>query len=405
MKSTDQLNILFQKYLNQRCSPDEIKQLLDYFNISQNSQDELDRLVAKVLSEPFTAPIDEETRERLDAGLKNIMAKRILATPVQKMWSKLNYLKWMAAASLLITIGAGLFYFMSTPDTSNGAQAITETVFKPGTEKARLTLADGTIIDLEQAANGKLKNKDGIAVTKTADGKLVYDTQQEISAGGKVTYNTVVTPRGGQYKIILPDGSSIWLNAASSLRFPTSFVGDERRVELSGEGYFEIKRNARKPFVVASAEQEVTVLGTHFNINAYKDNNLIKTTLLEGAVKISKGKQSYVLAPGQQATLNNSENNISIARNVDVDAAVAWKDGKFSFDETNIKEVMQQVARWYDVEVLYKGDFSNVELTGVIPRGADANHILNLLRGTKQVDFLITGRSITVIPYRKPLTN
>ncbi|WP_316815622.1 FecR family protein [Pedobacter nyackensis] len=399
MKNTDQLHIIFQKYLNQSCSPDEMTQLLDYFAMSESDEDTLGQLVEEVLNRQETSAVDVETGQRLKICLENIMENRVMPSK-RKVWLKPIYVKWTVAATLFMA-ACTIFYFTQIfkPNTV-GHNAVTQASLKPGTDKAQLTLADGSVIDLEQAANGKLENKEGIAVTKTADGKLVYDTQQEVPVGGEVTYNTVVTPRGGQYKIILSDGSSIWLNAASSLRFPTSFVGAERRVELSGEGYFEIKKNARQPFVVASGEQEVTVLGTHFNINAYNDNNLIKTTLLEGAVKISKGKQSYVLAPGQQASLDNSHNVISIANNVDIDAVVAWKHGRFSFDETNIKDVMQQVTRWYDVDVLYKGDFSNVELTGNISRGEDAEQVLKLLKGTKQIDFIINGRTITVIPYK-----
>jgi transmembrane sensor len=397
LKNTDQLNNIFQKYLNQSCSPEEMQQLLDYFGTTQTDAESLEQLVEKVLLSQDVEVADIETQSRLDAGFQQILAKRVLkAKPAMRL--KMLYSKWAVAATLFVAVGAGLFYFTKSDIPAN--VVANQITLKPGTEKARLTLADGTVIDLEQAVNGKLNSKDGVAVIKTDDGKLVYDVKNMGNANGPVSYNTLVTPRGGQYDVILPDGSVIWLNAASSLRFPTRFVGAERRVELSGEGYFEIKKNAKQPFVVVSGGQEVTVLGTHFNINAYQENNIIKTTLLEGAVKVSKGAQSCLLAPGQESSLDNLDNSFSIAKNVDVNVAVAWKNGRFSFDATNIKEVMQQIARWYDVEVLYKGDFSNVELTGEIPRGADANRVLNLLKGTKQVDFIINGRSITVIPYK-----
>jgi len=393
----DQLNIIFQKYLDQNCSPEEMQQLLDYFGATQADPELWEPLIEKVLLNQHIEDADAETQLRLDAGFQHILAKRAVKEKPAIRLKKL-YSKWAVAATLFLVVGAGLLYFIKSDIPENVVAQ--QTILKPGTEKARLTLADGTVIDLEEAGNGKLNNQDGVAVTKTADGKLVYDVKNMGDVNGPVSYNTLVTPMGGQYDVILPDGSVIWLNAASSLRFPTRFVGAERRVELSGEGYFEIKKNAKQPFVVVSGGQEVTVLGTHFNINAYRENNIIKTTLLEGAVKVSKGSQSYLLAPGQESSLDNLSNSFSIAKDVDVAVAVAWKNGRFSFDATNIKEVMQQIARWYDVDVLYKGDFSNVELTGEIPRGADASRVLNLLKGTKQVDFIINGRSITVIPYK-----
>ena len=397
MEKKDQLNIIFQKYLDQNCSPIEMQQLLDYFGLTQADDQSLEALIEEVLLNKDVVVADTETQLRLDAGFQHILARRaVKAKPALRL--SLLYSKWAVAAMLFITVGVALFYF--TKSDTPAVDVVAQHTLKPGTEKARLTLADGTVIDLEQAVNGKLNSNDGVAITKTADGKLIYDVKNMDDVNGPVSYNTLVTPRGGQYDVILPDGSVIWLNAASSLRFPTRFVGAERRVELSGEGYFEIKKNAKQPFVVVSGGQQVTVLGTHFNINAYHENNVIKTTLLEGAVKVSKGTKSYLLAPGQESSLDNLSNSFSIAKDVDVAVAVAWKNGRFSFDATNIKEIMQQIARWYDVEVLYKGDFSNVELTGEIPRGADASRVLNLLKGTKQVDFIINGRSITVIPYK-----
>lgn len=395
----DQLNILFQKYLDQKCSPDEMQQLLDYFGTIQTDDVSLGQLIEKVLlSRDAEGSVDVETQLKLDAGFKHILAKRTLKrNPAPRL--KILYRKWAVAATLVVTVGASLFYI--TKRYNSESVVVNQIALKPGKEKATLTLADGTVVDLEHAGNGKLDSKDGVAVTKTADGKLVYDSKKIGDVNGPVAYNTLVTPRGGQYKVILPDGSAVWLNAASSLHFPTQFVGKERRVELIGEGYFEIKKNAMQPFVVNTDGQEVRVLGTHFNINAYKENSITKTTLLEGSVKVSKGEQSYMLAPGQEASLDNLSNSFSIAKNVDIDVAVAWKEGKFSFDETNIKEVMQQVARWYDIDVIYKGDFSNVQFTGVIiSRGEDARQVLNLLKGTKQVDFIINGRSITVVPYK-----
>nr|WP_121273528.1 FecR family protein [Pedobacter schmidteae] len=400
MKNTAELNILFQKYLIQNCSPEEVKQLLDYFGTAQADQEWLELAIEKILDEQLDDAAELAIQEKLDIGFQQILTKRNEAAKKQVSQLRLQYTKWAIAASLFLVVGMALFHFIKSPEKN--IQLVHHSELKPGADRARLTLADGTVIDLEQAANGKLSNKEGTTVTKTADGRLVYDTKTGKNENDRVAYHTLVTPRGGQYKIILPDGSAAWLNAASSLRFPTYFAGKERRVELRGEGYFEVKKNATQPFVVTASGQEVTVLGTHFNINAYQESNTIKTTLLEGAVRISKGNSNCLLAPGEAAYLNNGNNKIAILKNVDTDAAIAWKDGRFSFDETNIKDAMQQIARWYDVDIVYDGDFSNVELTGVISRGTNAEQVLKLFKGMHQIDYIIKGRSITIIPYKRP---
>lgn len=398
MKNTEQLHILFQKYLDQTCSPDEMKQLLDELSAAEGQDELLEALVSPVLEDQFEAPMDAESKRKLDAGFQRILAKRAVPQKRQAILKQF-YFRWAAAAAVFfIAFCTAVFYFYP--------QTLVETQFtakheksKPTTDKAMLTLADGTVINLEQAANGKINNKNGVVVTKTTDGRLVYEAKAG-QANSAIAFNTLVTPRGGQYKIILPDGSAIWLNAASSLRFPTHFSGKERRVELNGEGYFEIAKNAAQPFIVTARGQEVTVLGTHFNINAYNENSLIKTTLLEGAVKVSKDQAGCLLVPGEEAALNTSDNTISVAKNVDVNAVVAWKDGLFRFEATDIREVMQEVARWYDVDVRYKGDFTDVVLTGWFSRGDDVKKTLKLLKGTEQVDFIMNGKTVTVIPYK-----
>lgn len=400
MKNTAELNILFQKYLNQNCSPEEMKQLLDYFGTAQADQEWLELAIEKILNEQTDDADEIAMQEKLDIGFQQILMKRDEAAKKQVSQLRLRYTKWAVAASLFFVVGLALFHF--TKPFHKASHLVKRNELKPGADRAQLTLADGTVIDLEQAANGKLSNQEGTGVTKTADGKLVYETKNGKDENDRVAYHTLVTPRGGQYKIILPDGSAAWLNAASSLRFPTYFAGKERRVELRGEGYFEVKKDAHQPFVVTSGGQEVTVLGTHFNINAYQENNTIKTTLLEGAVKVTKGNSNCLIAPGEAAYLNNENNKIAILKNVDTDAAVAWKDGRFSFDETNIKDAMQQIARWYDVDIVYDGDFSNVELTGVISRGTNAEQVLKLFKGMHQIDYIIKGRLITIIPYKQP---
>ena len=210
-------------------------------------------------------------------------------------------------------------------------------------------------------------------------------------------YNTLATPRGGQYQLTLPDGSKVWLNAASSLRYPVAFLGAERRVEVTGEAYFEVTKNASQPFKVSLRDnQEVDVLGTSFDINAYADEPEIRTTLLTGAVKT----EGVTLKPGQQAawTLNRP---VRVRSDADVEEAIAWKNGKFIFSGGDIQSVMRQLERWYDVEVDYKGDFKGVELVGVISRFKNISEILNMLEQTHTVTFQVEGRRVTVLPYKK----
>ena len=214
----------------------------------------------------------------------------------------------------------------------------------------------------------------------------------------EITYNTVSTPRGGQYEVILPDGTQVWLNAASSLKFPTAFIGKERNVELTGEAYFEVSKNKAMPFHVSAAGQVIEVLGTHFNVNAYTDETLLKTTLLEGSVKVNKGISFATLKPGQQSTINNNEITpvIKIAEVTDADEVMAWKDGKFYFNNADIKTVMRQIGRWYNVDIEYAGKIpGNDGFTGTFSRNMTASKALKIL-AFSGVDFKIEGRKIIV---------
>lgn len=272
----------------------------------------------------------------------------------------------------------------------------------PGTNKAILTLADGKQIVLDEAKNGNLADQGNTKVIKL-NGQIAYNEFAMAVPNGKnaaVAYNTVTTPRGGQYQLILADGSRVWLNAESSLRFPTSFQGKERRVELAGEGYFEIAKDATKPFIVkinttSEEKDEVEVLGTHFNIMAYNDEGIVKTTLLEGSVKINRNNKIAMLKPGQQAKLQNQ--SIKVVEDVDTDEAIAWKNGYFQFTSANLQQVMRQIARWYDVDISYEGKIPERKFGGKISRDNNASEVLKVLELSK-VKFRIENRKIIVTP-------
>lgn len=267
----------------------------------------------------------------------------------------------------------------------------------PGGNKATLTLANGQEINLSDAANGDLVKQQGISITKAADGQLVYHVSDKDNAHtGQPEYNTITTPKGGQYQIVLPDGSKVWLNAASYLKFPSTFARlVNRKVELSGEAYFEVAKDKAHPFIVESNKQTVEVLGTHFNISSYPDEQLIKTTLLEGSVSVNKSgtKESALLKPGEQLQL--SSNNMEIVA-VDVQSEVAWKNGYFKFKDDRIEDIMQQLSRWYNIEVKYEGATTEELYSGRISRFKNISQVLNMIEDAQSVHFKIEGRRITV---------
>ena len=241
--------------------------------------------------------------------------------------------------------------------------------------------------------NGQVAKQGGAQIEKLTNGQLVYTPL--INKSDKVVFNTLATPRGGQFKLSLPDGSEVWLNAVSSIRYPTAFIGNERKVEITGEAYFEIAHDAAKPFKVIVNGTEVKVLGTHFNINAYNDEATVKTTLLEGIVSLSNAASAVVtLKPGQQAQIGNSR-DIKVINNVDIDQEVAWKNGYFSFYKADLQTVMRQIGRWYDLEILYEGKIPERQFGGKIDRNSNATEVLKILEESK-VHFRIEDGKIVV---------
>ncbi|SMD02137.1 FecR domain-containing protein [Pedobacter africanus] len=312
--------------------------------------------------------------------------------------------RWAAAAVILITLSVGgWLYFSGGPDRGSDKARYANDV-PPGGNDAILTLADGSEISLTDAGRGKLLETAGVSIVKLADGQLVYTANAEPENTATPTYNTITTPRGGQYQVNLPDGSKVWLNAASSIKFPTSFAQQkERRIELSGEAYFEVAKNKKQPFKVltSSAEkdrnQEIEVLGTHFNVNAYNDEPETKSTLLEGSVRVSVPVSGAVvqLVPGQQSVMKNG---LLQTVNVDTEEAVAWKNGNFIFAGEGIESIMRKISRWYNVEVVYQGKIQPNNYIGTVSRFSDVSEVLGILELTKAVHFKIEGRRITVMP-------
>jgi ferric-dicitrate binding protein FerR (iron transport regulator) len=262
----------------------------------------------------------------------------------------------------------------------------------PGTNRAVLVLADGSSVLLDDAEQGELSRQANAIINKTADGQIVYENQ----AGAELVplvYNTISTPRAGQYRLTLTDGTKVWLNAATSLQFPASFPGKERRVKLTGEAYFEVASNASQPFIVETPQQSIEVLGTHFNVNAYEEETQTKTTLLEGKVKVQTGSSVRVIKPGEQAaSMQPGSLRVSEA---DTEEAIAWKNGYFKFNKADIQTIMRQLERWSDVEVEYMGAVPTDLFVGKINRSENISGVLRILELSK-VQFKIENRKIIV---------
>jgi transmembrane sensor len=348
-------------------SSDENELLFDDLTSEENKQRTLDLY---------------ESEEKV---LKRIKKRINFTQPKRKRVVLLSFIS--VAASLIIIVSVALFFRMQRgnrlPDTPKTSVALTDP--QPGTDKAILTLSTGKKIVLDSSApailnEGKITIREGTIA--------YYGTVEEASQ-----QNTLSTPRGGQYKLVLPDGTKVWLNAESSLTYTTSFTGNERKVSLTGEGYFEVTKNKEKPFTVESAAGVVKVLGTHFNINSYGDENIGITTLLEGSVEITKEGITKVLKPGEQARAVN--NSVEVEA-VDTKLAVAWKDGEFVFHNTPVSAILRQLARWYDVQVEFR-DPVEKHLNGTIKRDVPLSKVLHYLEETGEVHFKVEGSKIIVL--------
>ncbi|HEX6431195.1 MAG TPA: FecR domain-containing protein [Niastella sp.] len=314
------------------------------------------------------------------------------------------------AAAILVLLGASTYLWLIRTHENNtattGITANEQQDVLPGGNKAVLTLADGSTIMLDSAANGQLVQQGKTTVIKSGDGKLVYDAKSITTDHSPLTYNTLATPRGGQYQLVLPDGSKVWLNAASSIRYPTVFTGSERKVEIKGEVYFEVapltpKGGSKKtPFIVkfaspSGAEGEVVVLGTHFNVNAYEDEAMVRATLLEGSVQVMADAASATLKPGQQAVLS-AHSPLTIDHSPNLDQVMSWKNGQFYFSNADIETIMRQMARWYDVNVEYKAHPED-RYTVSLSRNVPVSKLLKYLELSGGVKFKVEGKKIVVM--------
>lgn len=374
---------LFYRHFEGSSSADEKEELA---NIMQDSryQDVILSLMEEAWKSYSQAePIFSDTKSKL-------LLTEILNHPMPEdsglpyTHSSVNFLwKRIAAAVFIVMAGLGVYFYEKQANSPSEITANAESDIFPGINKAFLTLHDGTVFNLDNTANGMLLSQKNVSVIKMNDGQLFYQVTSKESNQSDISLHELVTPRGGQYMLILPDGSKVWLNAASSIKFPVIFNEKARHVEVTGEVYFEVKKSFTKngqslPFFVKANETEIEVLGTQFNINTYGPNNQVRTTLLEGSVKLHKGTSEELLKPGQEAITRPESSHISI-NEVDPERAVAWKNGYFQFEQTPLTEVMQQLSNWYDVDVTYEGQVPERAFSGEIPRSTTLSQVLEIL--------------------------
>lgn len=388
--SHEKIYFLIEKYLNNTATDQEKEILLKWYRSEISKEVEWN-------SESF----DEEDQ------IKEQMYNQIKKHLDHKVKRHINWFRLSAAAVILVIFSISLHFYISRPGEKLIIQKaqLKKIDIEPGGNKAILTLADNSTIILDNAANGILANQSNTRISKTESGKLIYAPEGSPGKNLPVVYNTISTPRGGQFQIKLPDGTQVWLNAESSLRFPAFFTGDYRSVELVGEAYFEVAKNAEMPFKVQLANNtEVEVLGTHFNIMAYRDESSTQTTLLEGSVKIHQGKNNRVIIPGQQAISGRDTESINI-KHVDVEGVTAWKNGYFAFKNEDIRSIMRKISRWYNVDVEYQNNISNKVFAGTVSRFETVSEVLEMLELTGSIHFKIIpgdasgkGRRILVMP-------
>ena len=390
--NNQQLLNLLNRYMNKEASAEETHELFDYINDPLNAQQ-----VKEVLGDT----LNQETEERALPGYRQqLILDRIFdhqSLPEKKF--KHRALRWVKlAAAVLLFVLPGIYFLKTNRPKPTALAAITKPKqidVQPGGNKAILTLGDGSQIVLDSARNGLLAHQGNTKVVKSANGHIAYNTTATGNAAP--IYNTMTTPRGGKYDLQLADGTKVWLNASSSISYPIAFSGTERRVTITGEVYFEVAKNKAMPFKInVNGQEEVQVLGTHFNIMAYSDEASVKTTLLEGSVKIIKNKMTGMLKPGQQAQLA-TDGKLSITDDTDINAVMAWKNGQTLFVNEDIKTIMRRVSRWYDIDVEYQGDMPGRLFTGGISRESNLSVLLKVLELNK-IHFKMIGKKLIVSP-------
>ncbi|MBX2921509.1 MAG: FecR domain-containing protein [Chitinophagaceae bacterium] len=393
-----EFDLLLDKYLRNELSDAELQVFLE----EVRKPEHLEALRGKVMQRLQDKPAaDFPDKDHIEQMFEQMLQK---ATPYQDepvavrvvpLYSRRRFAIRAAVACILL-LSAGIYFWVSRPQKSlqlTKTKSAGQQDVLPGSNKAILTLSDGTTIDLDDAAAGELGRQGNALLVKNVNGELLYRVNGKKLP--ELYYNTMTTPRGGQYKVVLPDGTQVWLNASSSITYPTFFNGKERKVTMEGEVYFEVAHKKDQPFIVSANGTEVHVTGTHFNVNAYTDESAVKTTLLEGAVTVKKGEATANLKPGEQ--VEAGDKGLNGVKATDVEDVVAWKNGLFSFNGDDLPSIMRQLARWYNLEVYYDGPVPRRLFAGKVFRNMNLSETLKVLE-LSNIRFRIDGNKLTVIP-------
>ncbi|MBC6109750.1 FecR family protein [Pedobacter fastidiosus] len=387
----ERLEMLAEKWLNGSITSNEEQEFADWYN---HFNDECEIVIDKQFAKDeltLKARIASKINERISNLYKIEVPVRVKI--INQIW-----FKYASAACILIALSIGTYFLVlnkSKTVISPGNSLVKD--IQPGGNKAILTLSNGTQVVLDSANNGKLAQQGNGEINKLNDGHIAYNNLND--ANKEVVFNSLSTPKGGQYQLSLPDGTQVWLNSASSIKYPTSFKGKERVVEITGEAYFEVAKNKAMPFKVQVNQSVVEVLGTHFNVNAYADEASTKTTLLEGSVKVEElqSHQFKLIKPGQQVQLLKTGSSMLVNNNVDIDQIMAWKIGFFEFSNTDLPTIMRQIGRWYNVDVEFKGAINSEEFGGRISKNLPLSKVLKLLE-TNGIKFKLEEKRLIVNP-------
>jgi transmembrane sensor len=406
----DRMRYLLDQWVGQTSSAAEEEELFQLLT-EQGQEKQIKGMLLQMMYADETT--DQQDRERWQPLLQKVLdeGKVELKGKVHPIYSRRQGFtwKWVAAAAVLLLVAGGWWLTMKEQMKNDGGQAAITTkrdVPAPQSSRATITLSDGRQVVLDSALSGTLATQGNVKVVRNDKGEIVYHSAVN-GPQTTVVYNTLYNPRGSKVvQLTLSDGSKVWLNNESSIKYPVAFNSTERRVEITGEAYFEVAKESSRKFKVKINEgTEVEVLGTHFNINAYKEEGIVKTTLLEGSVRVTlrqtqgdKGNNGVVLKPGQQARVveNDPSAALSVTTGVDVEQVMAWKNGMFEFAGNDLSSVMRQVSRWYDVEIVYEGESPVANFRGSISRQESIAGVLRMLELTKAVKFRVEGKKVFV---------
>lgn len=384
----DRFRYLLKKYIDKDCTAEEFQEFFALLAEEGNEE-----ILHAAMNENFKTLSPGAEVHQID--WENMYQNVIHSGGKLKI--RTLFYRWAAiAASVALISGAAAGYWWIKTGKTNAVQHLAKSKhdIKPGGNKAILKLADGTEIVLNESVKGTLAHQGNTAVQQDSSGMIMYNTEGGSTSGQKYK-NTLSTPAGGKFMLILPDHSRVWLNSQSSLSYVTAFNGKERIVELNGEAYFEVSKDPARPFIVKSGRANVRVLGTHFNVSAYRDERLTEVTLAEGAVRLTVGRESAQLKPGQEASFGRYNDTIAL-KEVDTDEAADWKNGYFQFDNADIEKVMYKLKRWYNIDIQYSGAKPAVKFTGIISRDNNLSKILSLLETSGGISFEIADQKVIV---------